>query len=262
MKRADPLNRSAYRTILILEYLAKVEGPKDLAVISRELGLNKSTVYRFLSTLAEEGYVLQEPAKGRYSLGPKVTWLGAKFLEKNPLTKVARPYLEELVKETGETVHFALLDNDEVVYIDKVDGRQAVLMASRIGARMPIHCTALGKALLSGKPESEWQRYVAVKGLPARTPHTITDPEDFYRELGCVRERSYAVDNLENEDGIRCIAAQVKDSRGKVVAAISISGWILTMTPERVAQLVPTISNAASQISNTLGYLPFYENSS
>jgi IclR family transcriptional regulator, KDG regulon repressor len=259
MKRADPLNRSAYRTIVILEYLARADGPKDLAIISRDLGLNKSTLYRFLSTLTAEGYVLKEPAKGRYSLGPKVTWLGAKFLEKNPLIKIARPLLEDLSKESGETVHFALLDNHEVVYIDKVDGRQAVLMASRIGARMPVHCTALGKVLLSGKPESEWRHYVSAKGLPPRTPHTITDPEVFYRELRCVRQQSYAIDNLENEDGIRCIAAPVKNSEGQVVAALSISGWNLTMTPERVVSLAPSVCRVASKISEKLGYLPVLE---
>jgi len=254
MKRGEPLNRSAQRTITVLEYLAAADGPRDLAVISRELKMNKSTVYRFLTTLAENGYVTQQSPSGKYTLGSKVTWLASKFLEKNPLTKISRPYLEELSRTTGETVHLAVLDHNEVSYIDKVDGRQAVLMASRIGARMPVHSTALGKAILSGRPEQEWQRYVAEVGLFPRTANTFTDPDAFYQELHKVRREMYALDDVENEEGIRCVAAPIKDVAGNHVAAVSISGWTLTMTLERAISLAPILIETAAQISAQLGF--------
>lgn len=254
MKQTDSsYNQSVQRAIKILEYLAAADGPKDLTVISRNVQLNKSTVYRFLTTLEADRYVHQDAVTGRYSLGSKVTWLSAKFLEKNEIRNVAHAILEDLSQQTGETAHLAILDGDEVCYVDKINGAQAVLMASRVGLRMPIHCTALGKALLAYRPRSEWRRYVETNGLPARTARTITCPDQFYAELENVRRQGYAWDQLENEDGIRCVAAPVRDANGDVVAAISISGWIITMTEERLQELTPRVCAAAEAISARLG---------
>ncbi|MCL4487741.1 MAG: IclR family transcriptional regulator [Chloroflexi bacterium] len=254
MKHSVPLNQSVTRGLAVLEYLASADVPKDLAVISHELGMAKSTTFRFLSTLVEQGYVRQEPDVGRYYLGSKVTWLAAKFLDRLEVRQAARPALDALAKETGETVHLAILDQDMVVYIDKIDGQQSVRMASRIGYRMPVHSTSLGKVLLSDFPESEWRRYASQVGLKAYTENTIVEPDLFFRELRQVRAHDYAVDNVENEAGIRCIAAPIRDHTGKVVAALSISGWTLSMTATRVNDLVPLIRQASSAISRQLGF--------
>jgi IclR family KDG regulon transcriptional repressor len=257
MKQSDePLNHSVKRAIRILEYLATVDGPRDLAVISRELGMNKSTVYRFLSTLEEEGYVHQDALSNQYSLGSKVTWLAANFLAKIDVRSLARPFLEELARVTGETVHVGILDQDEVIYIDKIDGNQAVHMASQVGAHVPVHTTAMGKVLLSGRPETYWQRYVDAVGLYPRTPFTIVEQEGFFAELRRVRANSYAIDNLENEEGIRCLAAAIFEAGGEARAAISISGWTLSMTPERTDDLAPVLLKTAASISQRLGFSP------
>lgn len=249
----SPLNQSVQRAIKILEYLAAADGPKDLAVISRNVQLNKSTVYRFLTTLEADRYIHQDSITGRYSLGAKVTWLSAKFLEKNEIRNVAHPILDDLSHQTGETAHLGILDGDEVCYVDKINGEQAVLMASRVGLRMPIHCTALGKVLLANLSRAEWRRYVEANGLPPRTAQTITQPELFYAELEKVRQQRFAWDQLENEDGIRCVAAPIQDASCKVVAAISVSGWIITMTEERLRQITPQVCAAAEAISARLG---------
>ncbi len=254
MKHSAPLNQSAARALSVLEYLALAGAPRDLAVISAELGMNKSTTYRFVSTLAAQGYVRQDAENGRYALGPRVAWLASKFLERLEVRTIARPVLETLAQDTGETVHLAILDQDAVVYIDKIDGQASVRMASGIGCRMPLHSTSLGKALLADLPESEWHAYVSRAGLEPCTAHTIAEPAAFFRELERVRKQNYAIDDMENEEGIRCVAAPLRDHTGRAVAATSLSGWTLSMTPERVRALVPRLQTAIAEISQRLGY--------
>jgi DNA-binding IclR family transcriptional regulator len=254
MKHSAPLNQSAVRALSVLEYLAQAGAPQDLAVISAALGMNKSTAYRFVSTLAAQGYVRQDAENGRYALGPRVVWLASKFLERLEVRSVARPALEALARDTGETVHLAILDQDAVVYIDKIDGQASVRMASGVGCRMPLHSTSLGKALLADFPESAWRAYVSRAGLGPCTPHTIVEPAAFLRELERVRKQNYAIDDMENEEGIRCVAAPLRDHTGRAVAAVSLSGWTLSMTPERVRSLVPRLQTAIAEISQRLGY--------
>lgn len=249
------MNFSVAKAFAILEYLAAVDGPKELGVISAALDMNKSTVYRFLFTMGTLGYIKQDPQSGRYALGPRLVWLGSRFLDSLDFRGVARPYLEQLVAETRETVHLAILHDFDVVYVDKVDGMQPVKMASQIGNRMPAHSTGLGKALLASLEQDQWPVYVQKKGLTKFTPHTIDNPEVFYAHLQEVRERGYAIDDCENEDGIRCVAVPVRNHRGKTIAAISISGWSLTMTPERDESLARLARETSRQISEHLGSL-------
>lgn len=246
-------NQSVTRAFTILEHLAKADGMKDLAAISKDLNMNKSTVYRFLSSMAEQGYVHQDEESGRYALGAKVTWLASKFLEGVEVRHLAHSVLKELSLKTNETVHLGLLDGFEVVYIDKVDGNGAIRMASRIGGRMPIHCTALGKAIFASHPEDQWRDYVLEGRLIPRTSQTLTEPELFYEEIYKVRQLGYAIDDCENEDGIRCIAAPIRDYSEKVYAALSVSGWTKTMTHEKIAALAPELVRSALEISNRMG---------
>jgi len=248
------MNLSVRRAITILEYLAKAQEPKELTAVSHDLAMNKSTVYRFLATLAEAGYVRQESDTGRYALGPRVAWLAARFLETVDIRQLARPILEELGRESGETIHLAILDQDEVVYIDKIEGRQAVQMASRVGSRLPVHSTALGKVLLADLPESQWQRYISEIGLTPYTPNTIVAPEAFFEHLRQVQRQNYSIDNVENEEGVRCVAAPIRDHTRETIAALSISGSTITMTPEKVESLVPLVQKGALAISEQLGF--------
>lgn len=246
-------NYSVLKSFAVLEFLATVKTPKDLGLISSELRMNKSTLYRFLSTLVKLGYANKDSQTGRYSLGSKVVWLASRFLESLDIRTLSHPLLERLVEVTGETVQLAILDNYEVVYVDKVDGHQPVRRFSSLGDRMPAHCTGSGKALLASLDEDEWSTYIKNIGLKSYTPNTIQDAATFYKEMRAIRECGYAIDNCENEEGIRCVAASITNHLGKAVAAISVSGWTVTMTPERDTQIAPLIRQTAREISELLG---------
>ena len=249
------LNNSVSKAFAILEFLANADSPKELVSICNSLKMNKSTIYRFLTTLESLGYVVQDRENNRYALGSKVVWLASRFLEAIDLLTIARPVLMQLREETGETIHLAILDHFEAVYIDKVDGKSYVRMASSVGSRMAVHSTSLGKVLFAFMPEDVWQSYVENVGLERRTSNTITDPAVFFQQLRLIRERNYAIDNSENEDGIRCVALPIRDHTGKVIAAISITGWLITMTPERDMELATIGLKYASILSAKLGYL-------
>ena len=246
-------NNSVNKAFMILEYLATMNDPLDLGVIARELEVNKSTTYRFLAAMEELGYVNKDKESGKYSLGSKVVWLASRFLDSLDIRHLAKPVLKRIMEETGETIHLAMLDALEVVYIDKIDGKQPVQMASRVGRRMPAHSTGLGKALLMAQPPQTWHSYVEKIGLKKYTNNTITDAESFYACMENDHQRGFSIDNFENEDGICCVAVPIYDFKGKPVAALSISGWTVSMSPERAISLAPLAKEAAREISERLG---------
>lgn len=248
-------SQSAERALLMLEYLAET-GRAGLGTIARGLRLNKSTAHRFLSTLVRAGYVRQDPVDRTYTLTTRVVEIASQVVQRLQIHPVVHPVLEELAATVGETVHLGILDGYDLVYIDKVEGNSTVLMASRIGARDACHSTALGKVLLSGLAEAEWDAYIRRRGLTRRTARTITRRERLLDELRRVREKGWAADDVENEEGIRCLAAPVRDHRGQMVAAMSISGWTVSMTAQRVPELVPLLLASARRASETLGYHP------
>lgn len=247
------MSQSAVRAMRLLEYLAE-RGPTKLSDISEGLGLNKSTAHRFLASLVRAGYAEQEPKTKAYRLTLKIVGLSAQILDRMEMRDQVRPHLEELAASTSETSHLAVLDDLEIVYVDKVDGGQAVNMASRIGGRGACHSTALGKVLLAARPRPQWERYVEEKGLAPRTERTITVAERFYDELLQVAKRGYAFDDVENEDGIRCVAAPIRDHTGTVVAAMSVSGWTVSMTRGRLRGIAPVVAARAERASVALGH--------
>lgn len=247
------MNNSVTKAFYILEFLANTNEPVELATLSRAIDMNKSTAYRFLSTMESLGYVYQNVETERYALGSKALWLASKFLDNLDLRTQAHPMLKLLREETGETIHLAYLDHFEVVYVDKLDGKSPVKMASRVGNRMPAHCTGLGKAMLAFLPESDWEKYVQTVGLSYRTKNTITDPGAFYDHLRMIRLQGYSIDNSENEEGIRCVALPIRDHTGSVIAAISIAGWIISMTPDRDETLAKIGMKYTDLLSERLG---------
>lgn len=246
------MSSTGERTLRVLEYLAK-EGRSSLSKIASDLQLNPATAHRLVNTLVRAGYASQDSVSRAYGPSTKLLELGNYVLDRIDMRRVVHPYLEQLAAASGETVHLAMLHDLEIVYVDKVDGRQAVTMTSRIGSRSHCHSTSLGKVLLADQSETEWRRYVAVVGLSKRTANTITEQREFERALAATREMGYAVDDAENEEGIRCVGAPVRDHTGRVVAAMSVSGWTLSVTPKRARELTPVVIAYACQASRALG---------
>jgi len=246
------------RVSLILEMVGR--NPRGMSVRDLSAGLNlpKGTVHRLLSSLSYFGYIRQDGATKNYFLGLKLMELGAYLSAQLDFRKVAEPVLRELVERTKQTAHMVIYDRDEVVYVEKIEAGQpagGLKMASHVGARNPAHSSAVGKALLSLFSEEALERFLAVKGLPRRTANTITDPAAFREHLRTVRRQGYAVDDEENEKGIRCLGAPIFDGTGSPVAAISVSGPVFQMTRKYIQDVVKReVMEAAAEISRRLGF--------
>ena len=247
-------NESVLRAFAIIEYLAQSDDWVALRTLARDLGLVPSTAYRFLASLRDLGYVHQQEEDSRYQLTLKFAWVASRVLERTQLRRVARSAMEHLTAISNETTHLAVLEGHEIVYIDKVDNDQAVKMRSRIGTRGHIHSTAVGKSILAFLPEEERERILEDLDLVRLTKNTIVDPAKFAANLARIRSRGFSVDDEENEVGIRCVGVPVFNHAGRVAGAVSISGWTITMTQERMPQLASILQEACQQISKELGF--------
>ncbi len=247
--------QSLDRALEILETLA-VEG-RGLGVteLSQRVGLHKSTVHRMLATFAEWGYVEKNSEDDRYRLGMKVIDIGSIYLNNIELKTEALPYLRELREKSQQPVHLARLEEGQVIYIEKVDVINSIRMYSQIGRRVPVHCTALGKAMAAHLGVGEIEEIIRDRGLVRVTEKTIVDRERFLEELKLTRQRGYALDDEENEAGIRCVAAPIMDYRGKVIAAISTSGPVEAFTYEVIEELKKHVMATARKISARMGYM-------
>lgn len=223
-----------------------------LTELSSALGLNKSTLLRLLAPLCEARLVERDAETGRYRLGWRTAQLGQAYLERLDLRGIAHDVLHDLMVRTGETAHLVIADLPDVVYVDKVDTPQPVRMYSRIGVRQPAYCTAVGKALLAHADEAA-VRGVIDDGMPPRTPNTCTTAAALYAELAAVRDRGYAVDEIENEADIRCVGAPIFDHAGAASCAVSVSGPATRVTRDRVPELGHHVLTAATEISRRLG---------
>ena len=242
------------RTFLAIEFMAEHNDWISLRAMARELEINEASMFRVLNALKNLGYVRQHPQSSEYQLTLKITGISAQLLGNVRLREIAHPFLKNLTSETNETTHLAIMDGNEFVYIDKADNFQAMQMRSRIGQRGLLHCTAAGKALVAFYPEEDRPKLLDSLDLQSLTKHTITDLDDFKEQLVEVRRDGYALDNEENEIGIRCIGAPIFDHTGVVAGALSISGWTISMTPERMPALADELLEVSQQISNELGY--------
>jgi IclR family KDG regulon transcriptional repressor len=246
--------KSVSRALDIIHLVSLKKSGLGVTEIAKQIDINKSSVYRILSTLVQYGYVEQDGETGRYKLGYKFLEISSKLLESIDLRTEARPYLQELEKETNEVIHLVVYDQGEVVYIEKLEGTETLRMHSKVGKRAPMHCTSVGKAILANLPSSVVLDILDRKGLPMHTNYTITDKDTFLQELIKVKQNGYALDLEENEHGISCIAVPIFDHLGKVNAALSISGPTIRMTDERMQQLQEKMKNIGNRISSRLGY--------
>ncbi len=200
------------------------------------------------------GYIRTD-GNGAYHLGNKILELGSHMLRRMPLREIAHPFLVKLSAETQKTVHLCVLDGAEVVYLDKVESQRSLPIISRIGSRAPAYCTGVGKALLSSLPSDQVVEILRKTPLVKRTETTITDPVQLLEELKQTRDRGYAIDNCEHEEGIKCFAAIIKGYGGETVGAISITGLKREFDDRRQAEeLSEEVKRAAVAISQALGY--------
>lgn len=245
--------QSLERAARLLRALGEAGRPLSAGELAAAVGLPRPTVYRLLQTLCAEGWVAQN---GRsFVIGSAVLWLAARRLDQLELRTVGRPVLQELRDRTGETVHLGVLEGGRVVYVEKLESPGPLRMASMVGRIVPAHSTALGKAMLAYLPREEVEQVIQRHGLVRRTPHTITDPARLFQELAAVRARGFSVDNVENEEGIRCVGAPIFDHRGRVAGALSVSGSVATISLERARrELGPLVRDAARRISEAMGW--------
>lgn len=228
-------------------------GGATLTELAAVVGVHKSSALRLLSPMAEAGLVRVD--QGRYLLGPRTAQLGRVYLDSVDLRALAQPTLRRLVERSGESVHLVLPDLPDMVYIDKIDGPGRVRMNSYVGSRQPAHSTGVGRAYLAFSGADDVEKVVA-NGLTPRTERTITDPAAFRVALDGIRERGFAVDDIENEHDIRCVAAPIFDQAGAVTAALSVAGLATRITPDRFDRLGALVAAAGLEISAILGAPP------
>ena len=246
-------SRSVVKAFAILDAMAtRGTDGIPLAEIAKQLRMSKSTTHRYLTTLEKLGAV-ERNQKDRFHLGLKLIELAGITLSRNDLRAQADAFLNELSAQTQETVHLAVPSGTEVVYIAKADSKQPIQMYSRIGARVPMYSTALGKAILAHSSSTIVDQ-VLHGNLVARTPNTITSPHTLLTELERVRSQGFAIDDQENEVGVCCVGAPIFDYNAKVIGAISVSGPADRMAKERHVKLGPIVADAALQLSRRMGY--------
>jgi DNA-binding IclR family transcriptional regulator len=217
------------------------------------LGYSKATTHRVLQTLTRREFLRLDQERGTFTLGVTNLRLGIEFLESIDLRREALPTLRTLADSTGETAHLGRLSGTDVVYIEKVESRQAVRMYSRVGDTMPAYSTGVGKAILAFLDDAELDRHLP-RALERRAANTITELPALRQELRRTRERGFSLDDVENEDGIRCAGAPVFDHTGRVQAGISVAGPASRMTRERLDELGPLVRAQADLISARVGY--------
>ena len=240
--------QSLERAFAILETMADAGGVISLSQLANDADLPLPTIHRLVRTLVDLGYVRQEASR-QYSLGPRLIRLGE--TTSRMLGRWARPHMERLAHELGESVNLAMLDGDQIVYVGQVmASRNSMRMFTEVGRRVLPHSTGVGKAIMADLDPGEVRALLARTGMPARTEHTITAPEEFAAELERTRQRGYALDEGEQEVGVRCVAVAVPDA--PQLLALSLSGPVTRVTDEFVARATGPLHRAAEAISGEM----------
>jgi len=231
------------------------DSPQGLAAkeVAGQSRLPVSTVHRFLANLEASGF-LNCSGDGVYRLGIACFAIGQAALGQLDIRRVSLPYLHELNQQTRETTHLTVRHGLSAVYVEKLDSPEQLRIHSRIGAAVPLYCTAVGKVMLAYMPDDERQKVLPQLALKRLTPHTVGNLQELEAELYRVRKNGYACDLEENELHIRCIAAPIWDHAGLVNASLSITAPMVRMVAARIRQLAPLIQSAGLQISRELGY--------
>ena len=249
------LINSILRASSILKCFSGAKTHFKISELARHLGLDRSTTYRILLSLEQEGLVEKDEKTGTYSLGLAAFEIGNAYLRQMDLIKVSKPMMDDLALKAQETVHLAVLSDTEIVYVDKVDSPRTLGVMSKIGQRGPVYCTALGKTLLAFQPEDEQSKIIQKIRLIPLTPRTITSKQKLVEELGRIRKQGYALDRREIEEEVECIGAPIRNHLGNVIAALSISGPQRKIGTPQEKQFIRDVVKAAALVSSKLGYV-------
>jgi IclR family KDG regulon transcriptional repressor len=253
-KRPEPTRLSSVAmAVRLLKSFSEGEAEIGVTSLSRRLGVAKSTVYRLASTLVSEGLLEQNPETEKYRLGMSLFGLGALVRQRMNVATDARPFLFHLREATGETVHLAILEGPDIVFVLNLESNHAIRMRADLGARKPAFCTAEGRAMLAYQPDDVVNEALGRRLVP-RTPKTIIDAQQIRAALDDVRAHGYATEDEQSELGMRSVAAPIRNANGRVVAAIGLAGPMQRISDEALATFAPLVADAARTISARLGY--------
>ena len=246
--------QSIERGFRLIERVTHYAEGATLSELSRDTGLHSSTVFHLLKTLDSLGYLQQQKQTKRYRVGRRIYALAAFCLDENEMVAVAQPFVDRLAEATGESAHFALWCGEEVLIAARSRGRSPFQLNERAGILRPVHCTAIGKALLAGLSDGELALRLGAGPLAAFTPKTVTDPAELMRQIAQVRADGLAFDDSEYNEEARCIAAMVRDFSGRVIGAIGFSGPIWRVSLADLSRFAEHTMGCARALSAELGH--------
>jgi DNA-binding IclR family transcriptional regulator len=246
--------RALEKALTVLEHLSKLEQDIDLATLTQQLEMPKTTLLRLLNTLKKHNFVQQDERSRRYRLGWALIYLGQAANRVFNIVEFIHPYLAKLARSSGETANLVFLDRNHAVYVDQVVSDNVIRGVPAVGASLGVHCTAAGKVLLSCQSEEVIDEILSQIDLTPLTEKTITDPEQLRRELKRVREQGCAIDDEETEPGGRCVAAPIFAREGSPIGAISVIGPANRVNPDTIPALSQLLVETAREISRALGY--------
>lgn len=251
------MDKTLLKGLAVLEALSKMDGkPYSIEELAKQFGLSRSNAHRTLQTLVHAGYVVKDPLQGGYRGSMKMFELGSSQLHRLDVRKLAPTYMAQLAQSTGDTVHLSILENFEVIYIDKIDSLQPIRAYTMVGGRAPAYAVATGKALLAAQTDIKMDS--DSQSLVEFTDTTITDYPSLKQELIDIRHKGYAINQGEWRQGVAGIASAVFDGLERPVAALGISGPLDRFDEERINKMAPLIVSAAAELSRSMGYTKKY----
>jgi DNA-binding IclR family transcriptional regulator len=249
------VSATALKALAVLDLMGERRRPLTVAEVAEQVGADRATAYRMLMTLVQAGYVDRDDSAKHYRLSFKVLSLARHLVSEDERASLILATLRRISDETGETVHYSVLDRDAAVLVFRAKGTQRVAVDFQIGDRSPLHCTSIGKVLLAYQEPSAAEAVIAA-GLPRVAPNTITDPEALRSELSAVRAQGYAYDDLEFAPDMRCLAVPVFENGGAVPGGIAISGPSSRLDRATLRALRTVATRHAEALSQLLGGLP------
>ena len=245
--------QSLRRGLALLESLAGASDGSTLSSLADSTGLAPSTAHRLLSSLREQGFAQQDTETGLWHIGAKAFTVGNAFLRSRSYVTLARRYMRELVDQAGETANLAVLDQNEAVYLTQIECDEMMRAFARPGARIPLHCSGVGKALLATLSAGKVDSILAATGLPRLTDRTLVDPAELGADLDATRRRGFAIDDGEHAVGLRCVAATIYDDGGRPLAALSISGPAARIDVTKMEVLGRLVAETCRELTAELG---------